>query len=107
MLVDRMAAIGHPVKPICTYRSAAEQDALYAKGRTEAGVKVTYKKGGESAHNFRMACDMLFVNEGWGGPWKLLGEEAEKLGLVWGGRWTLHDYDHVERKDWKNVKVAP
>jgi peptidoglycan L-alanyl-D-glutamate endopeptidase CwlK len=34
-------------------------------------------------------------------PWAMqayqaLGEEAEKAGLVWGGRWTLRDYGHIE-----------
>lgn len=35
------------------------------------------------------------------GFWDALGEEAEKLGLVWGGRWRSHkhpfgDRDHVQ-----------
>lgn len=31
--------------------------------------------------------------------WKVIGEEAEKLGLVWGGRWvTIFDPGHVELK---------
>jgi hypothetical protein len=35
--------------------------------------------------------------------WKVIGEEAEKLGLVWGGRWQQpHDPGHVElpRSEW-------
>jgi hypothetical protein len=29
--------------------------------------------------------------------WKVIGEEAEKLGLIWGGRWQKpHDPGHVE-----------
>lgn len=35
--------------------------------------------------------------------WKVIGEEAEKLGLVWGGRWVKpHDPGHVElpREQW-------
>ena len=34
-------------------------------------------------------------------PWAMqayqaLGEEAEKIGLIWGGRWKLQDYGHIE-----------
>jgi hypothetical protein len=34
-------------------------------------------------------------------PWtmkgyKLLGEVAKSVGLVWGGAWTLKDYGHTE-----------
>jgi hypothetical protein len=35
--------------------------------------------------------------------WKVIGEEAENLGLIWGGRWTQpHDPGHVElpRAEW-------
>lgn len=102
-LMLAMDALGHPIKPICTLRTNAEQDADYAKGRTAPGQKVTYKKGGESPHNYGLAVDWLFVKEGWGGPWKLLGGEAEKLGLVWGGRWTLKDLDHTEYPKWRTV----
>jgi len=36
---------------ICGHRSDAEQDRLYAQGRTAPGPIVTYKRGGESIHN--------------------------------------------------------
>jgi peptidoglycan L-alanyl-D-glutamate endopeptidase CwlK len=38
----------------CTYRSADEQNALYAQGRTLPGKIVTNAKGGQSEHNFEM-----------------------------------------------------
>lgn len=36
----------------CTFRPSVEQDMLYKQGRTMPGKIVTYKKGGESLHNF-------------------------------------------------------
>ena len=36
----------------CTFRSDVEQDMLYKQGRTMPGKIVTYKKGGESLHNY-------------------------------------------------------
>ena len=35
----------------CTWRSGAEQDALYAQGRSRPGPKVTNARAGQSAHN--------------------------------------------------------
>lgn len=43
--------LGVSVLLVCTYRSAAEQDALYAQGRTAPGAIVTRAKGGQSKHN--------------------------------------------------------
>lgn len=56
-----------PVVPFCGYRSLDEQAALYAKGRTAPGSKVTNAKPGQSAHNFNppavgdgaLACDLI------------------------------------------------
>jgi peptidoglycan L-alanyl-D-glutamate endopeptidase CwlK len=36
----------------CTYRSNAEQDSIYAQGRTKPGPIVTRAKGGQSDHNY-------------------------------------------------------
>jgi peptidoglycan L-alanyl-D-glutamate endopeptidase CwlK len=52
-------------KVICrfahTLRTLAEQDALYAQGRTTAGGIVTYAKGGQSYHNYGLAIDIVFL----------------------------------------------
>ena len=102
-LMVRMADLGHPIIPYFTLRTSAEQDALYAKGRSAPGNIVTYKKGGESPHNFKMAADLFFVDSGFKGPWEMLGREAKALGLVWGGDWKLSDYSHVERPNWRKI----
>lgn len=49
-------------------RTFAEQDALYAQGRTKPGKKVTNAKGGQSVHNYGFACfsddTRVFTNNG-------------------------------------------
>lgn len=47
----RCRAVGLKVFIDCTYRSGAEQDELYAKGRTVPGAIVTHAQAGQSAHN--------------------------------------------------------
>lgn len=101
-LIRNLAAQGHTVEVVQGLRTYAEQDMLYAQGRTRKGPKVTNAKGGQSYHNFGVAVDLCpFVN---GQPaWELesvfdkIGEEAEKLGLEWGGRWPkFSDRPHVQ-----------
>lgn len=46
-----------PWQPYQGYRTFAQQDKLYAMGRTESGVRVTNAAGGLSAHNWGAATD--------------------------------------------------
>lgn len=89
------------------YRSIADQDALYAKGRTAPGNKVTNAKGGQSWHNYGVAADIVFCdskgNKSWPETgdyaklWSRYGELAEANGLEWGGSWTsFKDRPHIE-----------
>ena len=86
------------------YRSAAEQDALYAKGRTAPGSIVTNARGGYSQHNWGIAADFFRNVKGheWETPFfEIVGPMAEKLGLGWGGRWTdFVDMPHLYLPDW-------
>lgn len=106
-LVDRMAAIGHPIKVTGEYRSPADQDALYALGRTKPGKIVTNAKGGESFHNWRCAFDVVFLTANgisYEGPWEALGTEAEKIGLEWGGRFaSFPDRPHLQYRAGYNL----
>jgi peptidoglycan L-alanyl-D-glutamate endopeptidase CwlK len=43
-------------------RSWAQQDALYAQGRTAPGKIVTNAKGGQSYHNFGLAFDICLID---------------------------------------------
>lgn len=46
-----------------TLRTFAEQDALYAQGRTTQGAKVTNAKGGQSWHNYGLAIDIVLLQD--------------------------------------------
>lgn len=88
MLTKIMTAVGHPITVTDEYRTKEEQDELYAQGRTKPGKIVTNAKGGESLHNFRVAFDVAFSTKNgisYDGPWEMLAEVAEVLGLAWGG----------------------
>jgi peptidoglycan L-alanyl-D-glutamate endopeptidase CwlK len=88
------------IKCTCGYRSYAEQNALYAKGRTKQGPKVTNARGGYSWHNFRLAADFVFLKNGgitYDGPWEKFGAAAKECGLEWGGSWKkFPDRPHVQ-----------
>jgi len=102
LLLRLMAMAGHRMVVTAGRRSTAEQQALYAQGRTAPGPIVTYADGvrERSKHQDGVAMDCAFVDQGqgmWDGPWEMYGRFAEGLGLVWGGSWTrLKDRPHVE-----------
>ncbi len=55
-----------------TLRTFAEQDALYAQGRSKVGAIVTYAKGGDSMHNFGLAVDIcLLIDKDKNGIWEV------------------------------------
>jgi len=98
-------ALGCDYKITSGVRTFAEQDALYAIGRTTGtpGSKVTNAKGGQSYHNYGVAVDFArIVNSKavWAkSDYTTLGTEAAKLGLDWGGAWTSFvDIPHVQLK---------
>ncbi|MCL4123502.1 UNVERIFIED_CONTAM: hypothetical protein GTU68_010406 [Idotea baltica] len=92
-------------------RTYAEQNALYAKGRTKPGAKVTNARGGYSNHNFGDAGDCgVFKNGRYldGSSSKterdlamnihrMVADVAKRHGLEWGGDWkTFKDFPHFE-----------
>jgi|SRR6185437_1675839 len=87
-------------------RTYAEQDALYAQGRTAEGKIVTNAKGGYSNHNFGMAVDCYPFISGSSGDlnWDAESEQFQRMvaalkaqGLIWGGDWkTLKDPPHFQ-----------
>ena len=103
-------ASGVPLLVTCTYRSPAEQDALYAIGRTKPGRKVTNAKAGESAHNFGLALDFVPLENGkpvWGeghDAWRKAGNLAPTYGLEWAGTWTrFREYPHIQVPNWRGL----
>ena len=95
-----------------TYRSPAEQDALYALGRTRPGKIVTHARGGKSKHNFTLpggvpaskAFDFAVRRRDGTLNWNAASSEfraavaiGKELGLVWGGDFrNIVDACHFE-----------
>ena len=105
-LVQKAAANGIQIKVLSGLRSYAEQDALYAQGRTASGNIVTNARGGYSNHNFGIAFD-IGVFEGnrylTSSPkYKAVGALGMDLGLEWGGSWkSIVDEPHFQlRPGW-------
>jgi peptidoglycan L-alanyl-D-glutamate endopeptidase CwlK len=103
---------GINVKVICGLRTFDEQNALYAKGRTEPGKKVTNARAGYSWHNFGVAWDfVVFDAKGqpqWDSPlMDRCGKIGEDMGLEWGGSWKrFQDKPHLQLKMDMNLAEA-
>lgn len=95
-----------------TLRTIAEQDALYAQGRTTKGKIVTNAKGGSSYHNYGLAVDFVLLIDGkeisWDinkdfdgdkkADWMEVVEVFKKYGWKWGGEFkSIKDYPHFEK----------
>lgn len=101
---------GLDYRVICGTRSWEAQEALYAKGRTAPGPKVTNARPGSSMHNFGLAIDCgVFRGKSYlddGTPeeqrladqmHKLCGALAPKHNLRWGGSFkSIYDAPHYE-----------
>jgi len=94
-----------------TLRTFAEQDALYAQGRTTAGKKVTNAKGGQSFHNYGLALDFCLLiddkeiswdlKKDWDGDkiadWMEVVNIFRRAGWEWGGQWKFKDNPHFQK----------
>lgn len=95
-------------------RTYAEQNALYAQGRTTSGHIVTNARGGYSNHNFGCAVDCYPFLSGQSGDLNWNPRSVQFLTmvaalkaqeLVWGGEWvSLPDAPHFQLT---NVPVTP
>ena len=105
-LYHAAASQGITIEVISGRRTWAEQDALYARGRTAPGAKVTNARGGWSNHNFGTAFDIgVFRGRQYlpnSAMYKAVGALGVELGLEWGGDWrTLVDQPHFQlRPHW-------
>lgn len=100
-LVQKAAASGIAIKIISGLRTYAEQEALYAQGRTTPGAIVTRARGGYSNHNFGIAFDIgVFEGNKYlpeSPKYKAVGVLGMDLGLEWGGNWkTIVDQPHFQ-----------
>lgn len=99
-----MLAKGIQIEVVQGLRTFAEQDALFALGRTKKGKIVTNARGGQSNHNYGLAVDVCpFLN---GKPdwdnntdFNAIGLMGESMGLEWGGHWKhITDKPHLQLK---------
>ena len=100
-LVLKAASAGITIKVISGLRTYAEQNALYAQGRTKPGRIVTNARGGYSNHNFGIAFDIGIFDGANYVPesprYKAIGAMGDALGLEWGGNWkTIKDEPHFQ-----------
>jgi hypothetical protein len=93
--------LGIKLRAVSTLRTYAEQNELYAKGRTTAGSIVTNAKGGQSNHNFGTALDVVPIENGqpnWKSKdWDKIGALGKSIGFDWGGDFkSIVDKPHFE-----------
>ncbi len=75
-----------------TLRTFAEQDALFAQGRTKPGKIVTNAKGGQSYHNYGLAIDIVLLAD--------KDHNGSFESAVWD---TRTDFDGDKKADWMEV----
>jgi peptidoglycan L-alanyl-D-glutamate endopeptidase CwlK len=108
-------------KAICrfsfTLRTIAEQNKLFAQGRTIAGKIVTRARGGHSYHNWGLAIDIVLIKDVDGdgdydkavwdtntdfdgdnkSDWMEVVQIFKEYGWEWGGDWKFVDAPHFQK----------
>lgn len=75
-----------------TLRTFAEQDGLYAQGRTKPGSIVTYAKGGQSWHCYGLAIDVVLILD------------KDGNGSYETASWDFNvDFDGDGKADWEEI----
>lgn len=101
-----------------TLRTFAEQDALFAQGRTKAGKIVTNARGGASYHNYALAIDFCLIIDGKVASWDATSDfdldkiadwmevvrVFKKYGWEWGGDWRFKDMPHFQKTFGYSIK---
>jgi peptidoglycan L-alanyl-D-glutamate endopeptidase CwlK len=100
-----------------TFRTIAEQDAIYAQGRTKPGKIVTRARGGYSWHNYGLAVDIVLIHDVDGdgdydravwdvktdfdgdkiSDWMEVVAIFKSYGWEWGGDWKFSDPPHLQK----------
>lgn len=84
------------------FRTWAEQDALYAQGRSNPGEIITPARGGHSWHNLGTAIDFAPMKNGqpvWNTSdpaWQRIIDTGKALGLTSGEDWSHPDRPHFQ-----------
>lgn len=94
-----------------TWRTKAEQDTLYAKGRTAPGKIVTNVRYPDSAHCWGVAFDFCRNVRGQeyddhDAFFERVARIAKPFGLSWGGDWrTFVDKPHLELTEFSSIST--
>jgi hypothetical protein len=88
-----LSARGIEIKVTSGKRSAARQAALYAN---RANNPFPVALPGTSKHERGLAVDVVPTGARTSSVWAAIGEEGEREGLRWGGRFTRRDPVHFE-----------
>lgn len=106
-----------------TFRTFAEQNKLFAQGRTAPGKIVTRAKGGQSYHNYGLAIDVAllvdadkngtFETASWDtktdfdqdgrADWMEVVDIFKRYGWEWGGDWRFRDMPHFQKTLGKSI----
>lgn len=106
-----------------TLRTFAEQDKLFAQGRTAPGKIVTRARGGQSYHNYGLAIDIAllvdtdrngtFETASWDtrsdfdqdgrADWMEVVDIFKRYGWEWGGDWRFRDAPHFQKTLGKSI----
>ena len=94
-MIEICAHAGIAILVTQTLRTWEEHDGLYAMGSVGKKHIVTNARGGQSYHNFGLACDIVALDSmsraNWDSThpsWKRAAEVGKSLGLEWGGDLT-------------------
>lgn len=106
--LKEVRAAGINAKIIGGTRTFAEQDALFAQGRTVPGKVVTNAPGGFSNHNFGVAWDIgIFKGTAFldaSPQYDEAGQIGKDLGLEWGGDFSsIIDKPHFQCRTGKTL----
>ena len=117
-ILSEIAQGGVSIRLTQTLRTIQEQNDLYAIGRTKPGKIVTNAKGGQSYHNYGLACDFCLLHKdgsiSWNmhedldkdgiADWMEVVKVFEKYGWEWGGKWKFKDTPHFQKTFGKSIK---
>lgn len=107
-LIAQCAARGLPIRITQEVRTAEEQDALYALGRTAGGSIVTNARGSSYSSHHQWGTAFDFCRDDGKPPYEdgdrffeKVGAMGKALGLEWGGDWkSIVDKPHFQLPDW-------
>lgn len=110
LIINTRLPVGVRLRFSQTLRTVAEQNELYAQGRTKKGSIVTNAKGGQSIHNYGLAFDIVLLydkdNDGtfetasWEEDkhWNTVVDFFKNQGWFWGGDFkSIKDTPHFEK----------